>query len=312
MTDEQRARAVEPASQDTEEIHIDEPTPVLVETATGFDLPDTPHEVPVGQEPLAPTELIRLPARHNPRLQRLLQKVNADEDLHAIWRCQNVTAVDRLGMSDHGPVHMHIVANSALRLLRLLLARDLVPSIVKDHGLEVADAEIVVVLGALLHDTGMSIHRANHEEMSLFVALPKLQELLADLYPPAMRRVVISEVLHAIITHRSDGRPLTLEAGVVRLADALDMAQGRARVPFEAGQVNIHSVSAAAIDSVQIGPGETKPIRVVIRMNNSAGIFQLDDLLKDKLRGSGLEPYVEVAAEIEGTQEKRLVQAFHI
>jgi metal-dependent HD superfamily phosphatase/phosphodiesterase len=312
MTDEQKRDVAQPPAQETEEIHIDEPTPVLVETATGFDLPDAPHEVPAGQEPLAPTELIRLPARHNPRLQRLLQQVNADEDLHAIWRCQNVTAVDRLGMSDHGPVHMHIVANSALRLLRLLLARDLVPSIVKDHGLEVADAEIVVVLGALLHDTGMSIHRANHEEMSLFVALPKLQELLADLYPPAMRRVVISEVLHAIITHRSDGRPLTLEAGVVRLADALDMAQGRARVPFEAGQVNIHSVSAAAIDSVQIGPGETKPIRVVIRMNNSAGIFQLDDLLKDKLRGSGLEPYVEVAAEIEGTQEKRLVQAFHI
>ncbi len=83
-------------------------------------------------------------------------------------------------------------------------------------------------------------------------------------------------------------------------------------MPFEAGQVNIHSVSAAAIDSVHILHGETKPVRIVIAMNNSAGIFQLDELLKDKLQGSGLEPYVEVAAEIEGTTEKRLVQAFEL
>ena len=290
---------------------VEAPEPVLVQASEGFAVP---AEVPAppGSAPLAPAELIRVPARHNPTLQALIQKVNADEDLHAIWRCQNVTAVDRLGMSDHGPVHMHIVANSALRLLRLLVTGGLTPNIVKDHGLTAEDAEVVVVLGALLHDTGMSIHRAQHEEMSLFVALPKIQELLEDLYPPATRRVVLSEALHAIITHRSGGRPLTLEAGVVRLADALDMAQGRSRVPFEAGQVNIHSVSAAAIDSVHILHGETKPVRIVIAMNNSAGIFQLDELLKDKLQGSGLEPYVEVAAEIEGTTEKRLVQAFEL
>ena len=35
-------------------------------------------------------------------------------------------------------------------------------------------------------------------------------------------------------------------------------------------------------------------------MSNSAGIFQIDELLKEKLRGSGLEPYVEVEASIEG------------
>lgn len=250
---------------------------------------------------------IQVPARHNRILQAVLERVNADEDLYAIWRCANVNAVDRLGMSDHGPVHVQIVANIGLRLLRLLAARNVVPSVVKDHQLTQDDAEVVVVLGCILHDVGMSIHRDDHERYSLIVAHDKLKDLLEGLYPPAERRIMISETLHAIIAHRSDGRPLTLEAGIVRVADALDMAKGRSRIPFEAGQINIHSVSAAAIDRVVIGPGETRPIRVAIQLNNSAGIFQLDELLRDKLKGSGLEPYVEISATIEGESEKRLV-----
>jgi metal-dependent HD superfamily phosphatase/phosphodiesterase len=250
---------------------------------------------------------IQVPARHNPTLQAILELVNADEDLYAIWRCANVNAVDRLGMSDHGPVHVQIVANIGLRLLRLLVARGIVPSIVKDHEMAREDAEVVVALASLLHDVGMSIHRDDHERYSLIVAHDKLKELLADRYPPAARRVMISEILHAIIAHRSGGRPLTVEAGVVRVADALDMAKGRSRIPFEAGQINIHSVSAAAIDRVVIGAGEARPIRVSIHLNNSAGIFQLDELLRDKLKGSGLESYVEVIATIEGEAEKRLV-----
>ncbi len=250
---------------------------------------------------------IQVPARHNPTLAAILERVNADDDLYATWRCANVNAVDRLGMSDHGPVHVQIVANIGLRLFRLLVNRQVVPSAVHYHQLSIEDAEIIVVLACLLHDVGMSIHRDDHERYSLFIAHDKLKELLEDFYPPATRRVIISEILHAIIAHRADGRPLTLEAGIVRVADALDMAKGRSRIPFEAGKVNIHSVSAAAVDRVSIGPGEGRPIRIAIHMNNSAGIFQLDGLLKEKLHGSGLEPYVEVEATIDGETEKRLL-----
>jgi metal-dependent HD superfamily phosphatase/phosphodiesterase len=250
---------------------------------------------------------ILVPARHNPTLRAVLERVNADDDLYTIWRCANVNAVDRLGMSDHGPVHVQIVANIGLRLMRLLVSREVVPSVVKDYELTVEDAEVIVVLACLLHDVGMSIHRDDHERYSLFIAQDKLRELLADLYPTATRRIMISEILHAIIAHRSDGRPLTLEAGIVRVADALDMAKGRSRIPFEAGKVNIHSVSAAAIDRVDIGLGATRPIQILIHLNNSAGIYQLDGLLKEKLRGSGLEPYVEIDAVVDGNLEKRLV-----
>lgn len=289
-------------------------SPGEVGIGEGFVVPvaGDPVITPPGGEPLAPSEVISVPARHNQTLKKVLQVVNADTDLHAIWRCQNVNAVDRLGMSDHGPVHVQIVANSALRILRLLVRAGIVPSCVTDHNLTTDDAEVIVCLAALLHDSGMSIQRADHEQFSLFVALQKLLELLETIYPAATRRVVVSEVLNAIISHRAGGRPLTVEGGVVRVADALDMAKGRSRIPFEQGQVNIHSVSAAAVESVEIAPGEVKPVRISITMSNAAGLFQLDELLKDKLKGSGLEPYIEVSAQILGDTDKRLFQSFKI
>ncbi|MFB6368306.1 MAG: HD domain-containing protein, partial [Gemmatimonadota bacterium] len=139
--------------------------------------------------------------------------------------------MDRLNMSDHGPVHMQIVANSALKLLRLLVDAGIPSSLMRDYGMEKEDAEVAVVLGALFHDVGMSIHRENHEAYSLFVAQPKLRDLLADVYDPPRDTILRSEILHAIIAHRSGGTPLTVEAGVLRIADALDMAEGRSRIP---------------------------------------------------------------------------------
>ena len=102
-------------------------------------------------------------------------------------------------------------------------------------------------------------------------------------------------MLQTIISHRSDGQPLSVEAGVVRVADALDMAKGRSRIPFETGRVSIHSLSAAAIEGVHIRrrPGK---VLIEIEMNNSAGLFQVDNLLKSKLRGSGLEAHIDVEA----------------
>jgi metal-dependent HD superfamily phosphatase/phosphodiesterase len=256
--------------------------------------------------------VIRVPARHNPRLQQVIDRVNADDELYTLWQVNNVNAVQRLGMNDHGPVHVQIVTNIALRLLRLLVDRSVTPSVVKGHNLTIEDAEVIVVLASLLHDIGMSIHRVDPERYSLFLARPKIKELLEGIYDLSTQTVLFSEVLHAIISHRAGGLPLTLEAGVVRVADALDMAQGRSRIPFQAGKVDIHSVSATAIEQVIIEQGELKPIRIVVRMNNSAGIFQLDELLKDKLEGSGLEPYVEVEATVEGESEKKLIQTFRI
>ena len=255
---------------------------------------------------------IRVPTRHNPKIQQIMKRINSDDELYHLWQVANVNAVQRLGMSDHGPVHVQIVMNIALKMLRLLVDHGVQPSLVIHHGLTIEDAEVVVVLASLCHDLGMSIHRIDHEQYSLLLAKSKVKELLDGIYDVSARTILSSEILHAIISHRAGGTPLTLEAGVVRVADALDMAEGRTRIPFQVGQVNIHSVSAAAIERIRIEKGREKPIRIVVQMNNSAGLFQLDELLKDKLEGSGLEPHVEVEAVIEGEAEKKLIRSFRI
>ena len=181
-----------------------------------------------------------------------------------------------------------------------------------DYAMKAADAEVVIAGGCLLHDLGMSIHRVDHESFSLFLAADLLDDLLSRVYDEPERTIVSSEVLHAIIGHRRGGRPLTLEAGIVRVADALDMEHGRSRVSLETHLPNIHSLSAAAIDEVRIVQGEQRPVRVEVEMNNSAGVFQVDDLLASKLRGSGLEEYIEVIARIDAEHEKRLLTVYRI
>jgi metal-dependent HD superfamily phosphatase/phosphodiesterase len=279
---------------------------------------DQPIAVEAEQEArLTPAEAIErmrinVPVRGNRKLRTLIEVVNADKQLKAWWHASNVNAVARMEINDHSWVHIQIVANIALKLLRQLTKHHVKPGLVRDYGLTQDDAEIVVTLAALMHCVGMSIHRKGHEDFSLLLSAPKLRELLETLYDEPERTVIVSEILQAIISHRADGEPLTIEAGIVRVADALDMAKGRSRIGFERGRVSMHSLSAAAIEDVTIGDGEERPILIEIRMNNSSGIFQVDGLLRAKLRGSGLEPYVEVVAHIDTETERRLVQLYRL
>jgi len=255
---------------------------------------------------------INAPARNNRKLRKLLERINSDDQLKAWWHVANVNAVARMQINDHSWVHIQIVTNIALKLLRQLTKHGVEPSVVRDYGYTQDDAEVVVVLASLMHCVGMSIHRHGHEDFSLFLAEPKLRELLDGIYDEPDRTVIVSEVLQAIISHRADGEPLTIEAGLIRVADALDMAKGRSRIPFEKGSISMHSLSAAAIEDVTIEDGDERPIKIGILMNNSSGIFQVDGLLKAKLRGSGLEPYVEVVAHIDTETETRLVPMYRL
>src|SRR5438445_6531832 len=272
------------------------------------------EEMPVGAEPapgtpvsvraergarMTPAEAVRdmrinVPARGNRVLRDVIERINRDDSIKALWHAANVNAVARMQINDHSWVHIQIVTNIGLKLLRELKRAGVEPGMVTDYGMTQEDAEVVVALGCLTHCLGMAIHRNGHEEMSLFLAADRLPALLDGLYEEPENTIVQAEVLQTIISHRSDGQPLSLEAGVVRVADALDMAKGRSRIPFETGRVSIHSLSAAAIEEVKIGAGADDKVLVEIEMNNSAGLYQVDNLLRSKLRGSGLEKHLQI------------------
>jgi len=254
---------------------------------------------------------LSLPIHGNEPLRTVVERIDASPEIDALWAASNVTAIDRMHINDHGPVHIKIMTNIALRLLRLLQAGGVAASIVSDHGRPPEDAEIVVVLASVLHDIGHVIHRQAHEELSLILAPPLIDQFLDGLFDPRVRTLIKGETLHAIYAHRRDTEPLTIEASVVKVADALDMESGRARIPFSTGEPTIHSVSAMAIQKVRIQAGTDRPIQIAIRMSNSAGIYQLDNLLREKLRHSTIGPYVHVVAEVVG-DEKKIVEKYTI
>jgi metal-dependent HD superfamily phosphatase/phosphodiesterase len=256
--------------------------------------------------------VFNIPFRDNKKLEYVMDEVKKDTKLQTLWRCANVMAIELMGYTDHGPTHVKIVSNMALKLLRMLAEKNIQPSIVKNYGMKNEDAEVVVVLGSIFHDLGMTVMRDKHETFGALLALEFFDKYLRPIYSEEERTIICSEVLHAIVSHEAPARPLTLEAGIVRIADALDMEEGRARIPFQAGKIDIHSVSALAIEKVTIQEGETKPITIKITMSNSAGVFQIDDLLKPRIENSGLQDYIHVVAEITGEKERKIIEKFEI
>lgn len=264
--------------------------------------------------------VFNIPYRNNTKLKHVMEKIKEDKKLHAYWRCANVMAIDRMGYTDHGPTHVKIVSNLALKLLRILVEKKLInPSIIENyHHMKNEDAEVVVVLGAILHDLGMIVQRQNHEKYGAFLAVDILENLLTPTYNEEDRAIITSEVLHAIVSHEQPpsneptNRILTKEAGIVGIADALDMEAGRARIPFQAGKIDIHAVSALSIEKVEVTEDSKKPIVIKIKMSNSAGVFQIDELLKPRIVNSGLQEFFHVTAEITGEKETRIIEKFEI
>jgi metal-dependent HD superfamily phosphatase/phosphodiesterase len=266
--------------------------------------------------------VFNIPYRDNKKLKAVMEKVKDDKKLKTYWRCANVMAIERMGYTDHGPTHVKIVANISLKLLRIMVEKKMItPSIVENYDMTNDDAEVVVVLGSIFHDLGMIVQRKDHEKYSAFLALEFFDKFLTPTYTEEEKAVITSEVLHVIVTHEeppsneSTCKILTKEAGIVGIADALDMEAGRARIPFQSGKVDIHAVSALSIEKVDIElaeNGAVKPINIKIKMSNSAGVFQIDELLKPRIVNSGLEKFFHVIAEITGEKENKIIDKFEI
>ncbi len=231
------------------------------------------------------------------RVNRALEAIEADEEIAAYLEAQNVNPVARKGYNDHGTKHIDIVRNRALCLYDLLKAGGVEFNGATGQGLEEADEAVIIALAATLHDIGHVVHRDEHPYYSIPLAADLLDRLLPELgyeTPEAVR--VKGEVLHAILCHHTEEDPLTLEAGVVRVADALDMERGRSRIPYEKGGRGIDTISSRAIRRVSLHDGDDRPVLVEIEMTDAAGVYQVDELLKSKLQDSGLEGDIRIVA----------------
>lgn len=254
---------------------------------------------------------IDVPLNGNKLLEKVLDQINSNREIKTLWKVINVNATDRLGYSDHGPAHFKIVANFALRMARILNKKGVQMSIVKDFGLSYEHAEVVIFLASIMHDLGMSIHRVNHEQFSLFIARDFLNNILSFM-PTEEKMVVLSETLHAIISHShgSAGKTSTVEGGIVRIADALDMTKGRARI--SSLLVDIENVSNHAIESVYMDEGSERLVNIKIVMTNPAGLFQVDDFVEEKMEPSGLKKYIDVKVFILENSSEKLFKTYDL
>src|ERR1700738_5230901 len=227
------------------------------------------------------------------RTTAVVQILESDVEVQTLWYMANRTS-RRASVNDHGPVHVRTAMHHGDTLLRLLIEADIQPNCVTDHALTEDDARVVVLLGLAMHDVGMSIHRDRHELLSVPIALDWLRRRLPPIYVEPQLTVVISEVVHAVLAHNVHERCLTLEAGIVKVADALDMTKGRSLKAISAGKIDIHSISAAAVEAVRVTRGTNKPIRVEVDINNPSRDFHLKGDFGRKLAHSSIQEYVEV------------------
>lgn len=244
------------------------------------------------------------------RLNEVLEFVEADAEIQAYLDAQNVNPVLRKRYNDHGSKHIEIVRNRALCLYDLLKQGGVAFNGASEQGLSEADESVIIALAATLHDIGHVVHRDEHAYWSIPLAADLLDRVLDDLgfYDTGEIVRMKGEILHAILCHHTEEDPLTTEGGVLRVADALDMEKGRSRMPYEKGGRGIDTVSSQAIQRVTLMQGDSVPVLVEIEMLNAAGVYQVDNLLKAKLRDSGLEDDIRIVAVNIREDENQIVE----
>jgi metal-dependent HD superfamily phosphatase/phosphodiesterase len=230
-----------------------------------------------------------------PKAQRMFEALVADPEMRANLDMGDYIAVTKLNFNDHGEIHAKIVTASAVEMLNLLIEAGIEPDVIASGAGDEDDAFMVVTASALMHDIGNQVHRERHAASGAYLAIPILDRLMPAVYPDIEERVELRGfILHAIHCHGTEPEPLTIEAGIIAVADATDMTKGRGRMAFDLGNINIHSVSALAIEKVVIAKGNTSPIDIAVLMSNSAGIFQVQEGLLHKLLHSPLSGMVNI------------------
>lgn len=243
-----------------------------------------------------------------PRALAAYERLKTDPEALAHWDMANYITMRKLGYNDHGRVHAFVTGAASLALLELLLEGGVKPDIVESGTGNVEDVYVCVILSTMLHDIGNQIHRVAHEAHGVNLAQPIVDRILAELYPdPFQRTKLRSFILSSINCHDLNPAPLTIEGGITAVADGTDITKGRGRKAFALGSVDIHSISALAVDQVVIARGQRRPVHIEVTMNNSGGIFQVEEVLAPKVIRSPLSPFVELCAHTRPSGDEQII-----
>lgn len=226
-------------------------------------------------------------------LKELYKTIIKDEEVKVLTRMANSVTIGRMGYNDHGPTHSKIVTLNSLKILDLLVKAKIIPTIVKEKWGTFEDAQAAVVASAYLHDIGCTINRKDHDLLALPLAEP-LGKRLLETYNKKKAIRFLPFVLEGIICHLARYPSTSIEGGIIAVADGTDMTKGRSRIPFEIGRRDIDEYSTKAIDEVKITKGKKKPVKIEVKMNSSAGVFQVEKVLLQKISGSAVKHYIEV------------------
>jgi metal-dependent HD superfamily phosphatase/phosphodiesterase len=236
----------------------------------------------------------------NSKALEMYQYLKNSPKVQSYLRTANRMAVSRLGYTDHGPVHAEVATWNAIKIFNIL-DDTFRPNVVAEGIGDTDDGRLIVLASTYLHDIGMTVHREEHYQASLQLAVPILEPKLEAIYSdPALATDMLSFIMHGIYSHDDDTQCLTLEAGITKLGDGSDLTKGRTIVPYHKGKVDIHSVSALAINNVILEPGKEKPLRITVAMDNPAGVFQVQAVLEKKIRTSGLRDHVQIEVLVNG------------
>jgi metal-dependent HD superfamily phosphatase/phosphodiesterase len=241
---------------------------------------------------------------------RLCQLLLSDDKLQAMQEYGNSVSIKRMNYNDHGPVHMRQVCYNALKMLDLLHGAGLETSLETEEMGSYDDSRCGVVIASLCHDLGMGISRQDHELVSMVLARPMCEKWLEQTFSNNLqKRVSIGEIaLEGIYGHMGNRKITSMEAGIILVADGCDMEKGRSRIPLalhtEPQVGDIHKYSANAIEKVRITKGDEKPIRIDIEMSAEIGMFQIEEVLLQKISKSTIRDYLEVVAKVPGLKDK--------
>jgi len=246
---------------------------------------------------------------------RLWYNLRNNQEIAAIQDYANMVSIGRLGLNDHGPVHMKTVCCNALKMLSILHTAGIQTSLEKENIGTFADSVTAVMLASLLHDSGMTIGRKGHELYSGIISYSIIEKVLSQLLPEnsnILRRTIIRSIaMEGIIGHMATHPIHSIEAGIILISDGCDMTKGRARIPLEIPskptEGDIHKYSANSIEKVKIEQGNDRPLKIEIHMKAEVGFFQVEEVLIPKIQSSPAKNLLELYAGVDGEDMKRYI-----